>query len=135
MSSITWSDNHLIQQVREREEELGYIDLEPNSGKYVLWLKDTFGVANTPGAYIRADEYPSMAVARMEAPCAPSVLNWHLIWMRSVVEGSRDRPRAHRDRWLIDKIKKLSETIDMIAAISKFFLKLAAIFKLCLKFW
>ena len=26
---------------------MGYIELEPSSDRYVLWLKDTFGVANT----------------------------------------------------------------------------------------
>ena len=73
MSGINWSENRLIQRVRGHEEELGYIEFEPNSKTYVLWLKDTFGVANTAGAHIRADEYSSMAVAKAEALNAPSV--------------------------------------------------------------
>ena len=36
--------------------------------------------------YIRADEYPSMAVARATALSAPSVFIWHLIWMRGLVK-------------------------------------------------
>ena len=60
MSGIYLSGNRLIQRVRDGEEELGYIELEPNSESCVLWLKDTFGVASTAGAYIRADEYPSL---------------------------------------------------------------------------
>ena len=60
MSSIHLSGNRLTQRTRGYEEELGYIELEPSSGRWVLWLKNTFDVANTAGAYIRADEYPSL---------------------------------------------------------------------------
>ena len=73
MSGIRWSGNRLIQRVRGQEEELGYLELEPESTTCVLWLKDTFGVATTAGAHIRADEYPSVAVAKAGALDAPSV--------------------------------------------------------------
>ena len=43
MSGIRWSGNRLIQRVRGQEEELGYLELEPESTTCVLWLKDTFG--------------------------------------------------------------------------------------------
>ena len=133
MSGISWSGNRLIQRVRDHEEELGYISLEPNSGDCVLWLKDTFGVATTAGAHIRADQYSSMDVAEALALNSPSVFIWHLIWMRgvlkreaeqelddhweeisasaesaSVKEGLRDRLRAHLDRLPCDKVQEWS---------------------------
>lgn len=131
MSSIHLSGNRLTQRVRDCEEEFGYIELEPSSDKYVLWLKDTFGVATTTGAYIRADEYPSLEVAKSKVLAAPSVFIWHLIWMRGVLkheaaqeledhwehlcanhtipskQSLKDRLRAHLDRLPIDKVKEL----------------------------
>ena len=132
MSSIHLSGNRLVQRIRDREEELGYIELEPSSGNCVLWLKDTFGVAITAGSYIRADEYPSLEVAKSKALTAPSVvLIWHLIWMRGVLkreaekevdehweqlsaedcvpskQSLKDRLRAHLDRLPGDKVKEL----------------------------
>ena len=65
MSSIKWTGDRLIQEVRDREEEFGYISNELDSIIYVLGLKDTFRVATTTGAYIRADRDPSKAVAKV----------------------------------------------------------------------
>lgn len=131
MSGIHLSGNRLIQRIRGCQEELGYIELEPSSGRCVLWLKDTFGVANTAGAHIRADEYPSLEVAKSNVLTAPSVFIWHLIWMRGVLkheadrelenhweqlsandtlpskQSLKDRLRAHLDRLPIDKVKEL----------------------------
>ena len=140
MSRITWSENRLIQQVGNQEEELGRIELDANSQTCVLWLRDTFGVANTVGTYIRADEYPSMDIARAEALNAPSVFIMHLIWMRGVVkreaeqvlddhweelsesveeipekEGLKDRIRAYVDRLPGDKIQELFEKVGTAA--------------------
>ena len=89
---------------------------------------------------IRADEYPSMAVAKAAALDAPSVRIWHLIWMRSVVkregekelddhweeisasaktvpskEGFRDRLRAYLDRLPRDKIEGLFQKVGTTA--------------------
>lgn len=140
VSGVGWSGNRLIQKVRGREEELGYISLEPTSGKYVLWLKDAFGVATTAGAYIRGEEYPSVDVARAQALDAQLVFIWHLIWMRGVVkreaeqelddkweevgadvravpnrEGLRDRLRAHLDRLPSDRIQELYKKVGTVA--------------------
>ena len=140
MSGVGWSGNRLIQRVKGREEELGYIGLEPSSGKYVLWLKDTFGVATTSGAYIRGEEYPSIDVARAQALDAQLVFIWHLIWMRGVVkreaeqelddkweelsadagtvpsrEGLKDRLRAHLDRLPGDRIPELFKKLGTVA--------------------
>ena len=140
MSGVRWSGNRLIQRVRGREEELGYISLEPDSGKYVLWLKDTFGAATTAGAHIRGEEYPSMDVARAQTLDAQLVFIWHLIWMRGVVkreaeqelddrweemsadartvpskEGLRDRLRAHLDRLPGDKIQEWFKKLGTVA--------------------
>ena len=136
MSSIYWSDNRLIQRVGGHEEELGNIAFEQSSKSYVLWLKDTFGVTNTAGAYIRADEYSSMDVAKSKALTAPSVSIWHLVWMRGVVKREaeqeidnnweefsanadtvpikeilRDRLRSHLDRLPVAKIKELFKKV------------------------
>ena len=140
MSGIQWSGNRLIHRVRGHEEELGYVSLEPDSNSYVLWLKDTFGVATTAGAHIRGGEYPSLAVAKAEALDAPSVFIWHLIWMRSVVkreaeqelderweevsattttvaskERLKDRLRAHLDRLPREKIMELFRKVGTTA--------------------
>ena len=144
MSSIRWSENRLIESVGENEEELGRIKPEPDSGKYVLWLKDTFGLAGTAGTYIKADEYPSLEVAKSEALEAPSVFIWHLIWMRGVLkreaekaledkweqfcadapdlsalnkQNTKDRLRAHLDRLTSDKVKELFKEIGKAALI------------------
>ncbi len=139
MSGMRLSGTRLTQQVRGREEELGYIEMEPNSGTCVLWLKDTFGVANTAGSYIRADEYPSFDLAKSNVLNAPSVFIWHLIWMRGVLkreaeeeldrqwkkldanadtfpskQNLRDRIRAHLDRLPDDKIKDLFGKIGTV---------------------
>ncbi len=140
MSGIRLSGTNLTQQLRGREEELGYIELEPNSGTCVLRLKDTFGVANTAGSYIRADEYPSLDLAKSNVLHAPTVFIWHLIWMRGVLkreaekeldqqweklganadtlpskQSVRDRLRAHLDRLSGDKIKVLFGKIGTVA--------------------
>lgn len=140
MSGIRLSGTRMTQQLRGRKEELGYIELEPNSDSCVLWLKDTFGVANTAGSYIRADEYPSLELAKSNVLDAPSVFIWHLVWMRGVLkheadkelnnhwekldvnadansikQNLRDRLRAHIDRLSGDKIKSLFEKIGTVA--------------------
>ena len=91
MSSIRLSGNRIVQRLRGNEEELGRIELDPNSQTYVLWLRDTFGVANTAGALIRADEYPSLDDAKAKVLQAPSVFIWHCVWMRSVVKHEAER--------------------------------------------
>lgn len=139
MSSIHLLGNRLTQRIRGRQEELGYIEAEPSSDKYVLWLKDTFGVATTAGAYIRADEYPSLEAAKSAVLTAPSVFIWHLIWMRGVLkreaekeledqweqlsddgtasskQSAVDRLRAHLDRLSSDKVIDLFGKIGTVA--------------------
>ena len=139
MSSIHLSENRLTQQIRGCQEDLGYLEVEPSSDRCVLWLKDTFGVANSAGAYIRADEYPSLEVAKSNVLSAPSVFIWHLVWMRGVLkreaekelkeqweqlsangaipskQSLQDRLRAHVDRLSIDKVKELFGKIGTVA--------------------
>ena len=87
MSSITWKENYLFQHVKDHKEELGYVKLDQNSNTYVLWLKDTFGVVlGTPGAYIRGDEFSSMAVAKRKAALSASAFIVHCIWTRNIVK-------------------------------------------------
>ena len=139
MSVIHLSGNRLTQQIGGRQEELGYIELESSSDRYVLWLRDTFGVANSAGAYIRADEYPSLEVAKSNVLSAPSVFIWHLIWTRDVLkreaekelekqwgqlsangpvpskQSLQDRLRAYLDRLPRDKFEELFEKIRTVA--------------------
>jgi len=140
MSGIRLSGARLTQQLRGIDEELGYIALEPNSDSCVLWLKDTFGVANTAGTYIRADEYPSLEIAKSNVLGAPSVFIWHLVWMRGVLkleaereldaqweelgantntlpskQRLRDGLRAHLDRLSGDKVKVLFGKVGSVA--------------------
>ena len=141
MSSIRLFENRLIQEVRGVKKELGCVELEPETGKYVLWLKDEFGVALTAGSRIRADEYLSLEAAKSEVLMSWSVFIWHLIWMRNVLKdeiekelrqnwddysadgiGSSiqvimDRFRAYIDRLPIDIVKKTLKTIDNAAGI------------------
>lgn len=139
MSSIHLLGNRLTQWIRGHQEELGYIELDPSSDKCVLLLKDTFGVAIAPGAYIPADEYPSLESAKSQVLSTPSVFIWHLIWMRGVLRREaeeeledqweelsangtalskrvvRDRLRAHLDRLPIDMVKVLFGKIGTVA--------------------
>ena len=136
MSSLRWSGNNtLVQRVKGHEEELGHIERDQSSGKCVLWLKDSFGVASTAGSNIRAEEYPSLEVAKDRALTAPSVFIWHVIWMRNVLkreaekelevyweqlsaggtvaskQGSKDCLRGYLDRLPIDEAMSLFKKI------------------------
>ena len=82
MSSINWNGNRVMQRVGNDAEELGYVDLDSNSGTYVLWLKDTCGVLDLSGGYIRGDEFESMSDAKNEAASSPSAFIMHYIWLR-----------------------------------------------------
>ena len=97
MSSITWNRDRLVQQVGNESEELGYVSLDKNSGTFVLWLKDTCGVLDLHGGYIRGDEYASMADARSKAASSPSAFIMHYIWMRKVTK--RRILEALDDHW------------------------------------
>ena len=97
MSAITWQENRLIQHVGTHDEELGYVDFDENSGTYVLWLKDTCGVLDLNGGYIRGDEFPSMTAAKQKAASSPSASILHYIWMRNVVK--RETIQALDDHW------------------------------------
>ena len=57
MSSVTWNGDKIMQHVGADDAELGYISLDNASGTYVLWLKDTCGVLDLNGGYIRGDEF------------------------------------------------------------------------------
>ena len=86
MSSITWDREQLVQRVGNDSEELGYVSLDSNSATYVLWLKDTVGVLDLNGGYIRGDEYASMADAKSNAAASPSAFIMHYIWMRRLTK-------------------------------------------------
>ncbi len=140
MSFIQLSRNRIVQRLRGKEEELGRIELDTNSQTYVLWLRDTFGVATTAGALIRADEYPSLDDAKAKVLQARSVFIWHCIWMRGIIKreaerelderweefvasaeaaptkaSMKDRIRAAIDRLPADKIQELFEKLSTAA--------------------
>ena len=86
MSLIIWSEDRLIQRVGNREEELGNVARDENTGIIVLWLKDTCGVLGPEGTYLRGDEFSSMDEAREKASSSPSAFLMHCLWMRKSVE-------------------------------------------------
>ena len=85
MSSITRQGNRLIQRAGNDVEELGYIGFDQNTN--VLWLKDTCGVLNLNGGYIRGDEFTSMEEAKKNAASSPSAFIMHYIWMRRSIKA------------------------------------------------
>ena len=86
MSGITWSGNRLIQRVGQESEELGYVELEGDSGTAVLWLKDTCSVLGLNGGVIRGDAFASMADAKKNAASSPCAFIMHWIWLRAVAK-------------------------------------------------
>ncbi len=119
MSSIHLSENRLTQRIRGHQEELGYIELEPCSDKFVLRLNDTFGVATTAGAYILADEYPSLEAAKSDVLTAPSVSIWHLIWTRGVLKRDAEKELEGQREQLSDSstaLKYLRRTMAVSRA-------------------
>ncbi len=83
MSTIIWQGNKLVQRVRSRgmTEELGYVDYEASSGKYILWLKDTKNAFGLNGGYVRGDEFDSMADAKRRAAGSISAGLLHHMWI------------------------------------------------------
>ena len=83
MSTITWQGDTLIQRVSSlgMQDELGYVARDDQSGKYVLWLKDTKRVFSADGAYIRGDEFASMADAKRNAASCTTATIFHRLWM------------------------------------------------------
>ena len=74
-----------MQRVGNREEELGNVAWDDNSGTVVLWLKDTCGVLGADQGYLRGDEFVSMTDAKAQAASAPSAFIMHMLWMRKSV--------------------------------------------------
>ena len=87
MSSITWDNNRLIQRVGNDAGELGYVDRDENSGTYVLWLRDTSGVLDLNGGYMRGDEFGSLEEARKCAASSASAFIMHYTWMRMTIKS------------------------------------------------
>lgn len=83
MSVIFWRGDALIQRLSSRgmQDELGYIAPEGDSGRYVLWLKDTKGVFGVNGGYIRGDEFESISDAKQHAAGCASASIFHRLWM------------------------------------------------------
>lgn len=130
MGSITWNGMKLVQTLGHDSAELGNVRFEDASSTYVLWLKDTCGVLDLNGGYIRAEEYPSLEDAKDRAALSPSAFIMHYIWMRGVAkrrtmdaldehwdeiasaipdgvarEALRDRVSRYFDQLPIDQIK------------------------------
>ena len=87
MSSMSWVGDRLVQGVKGRKGELGYVALDENTKTYVLWLKDHDGVFLAPGQYVRGDEWPTLHEAKANAAQSPTALLAHLMWMK--LEGHR----------------------------------------------
>ena len=149
MSSMTWRDDRtIIQRAGNEAEELGYVELENDTGFYVLWLKDTCGVLDLSGGHIRGDTFSSMEDARQRATLAPSAFIMHYMWLRNSVssqfmgaldndweriapelgadvekESLRSRIAEHINQLPVGTLKEWSQKIAeglIIALISKF---------------
>ena len=81
MSSIHINSTRLTQRHREFEEELGYIEYDKRTGKFVLWLKDSRDLFNRRHGYVRGDEYDTMRTAKAYAAGSASARLMHLIWL------------------------------------------------------
>lgn len=85
MSAIHWRGNHIFQSVGDNESELGHVNLDQNTGTYVLWLKDFDGdFVGNPDSYVRGDEWHTLQEAREEAAGSPTARLLHLKWMHSL---------------------------------------------------
>ena len=87
MSSISWVGNRLVQGVKQRKGELGYVAFDEHTKTHVLWLKDHDGVFTTPGSYVRGDEWPTLREAKANAAGSPTAFLAHCMWMK--LEGHR----------------------------------------------
>lgn len=81
MSSLIWDGDRIFQKVGKDIEELGHVKIEPNSGKAVLWLRDTRDVFAVNGGYVRGDEFATMADAKRGAAMCASANLLHLMWL------------------------------------------------------
>ena len=77
MALVRWEGNTVIQFLGDETAELGLIDQDPGTGKYVLWLKDPFSET-----YLRGENFESEQEARDNALDTPSANVVYLIWLR-----------------------------------------------------
>lgn len=83
MSGMHWRANHLVQTIGDKQGELGYLELDENSGTYVLWVKDHDGVfLNPAGLYVRGDEWTTLREAKEKAPLSASARLAQLMWKK-----------------------------------------------------
>lgn len=125
MSSITWNNDQLIQQAGKQTAELGYVRQDSSSGKFVLWLKDTCGILDLNGGYIRGDEFASMAVAKEEAAVSPSVFIMHYIWMRRSIKTQVINTVEEHWREISAELEEGASKKDVTDQISKHFDKIS----------
>ena len=68
MAGIYWQGDRLIQKVKDKQIELGRIQLDESSGTYVLWLKDHNGVfTGNAASEVRGDEWTTLREAKENA--------------------------------------------------------------------
>ena len=72
----------MVQSNENMVEELGYVALDPASGKYVLWLKDIYQLFTGGGKYIRGVEFGSMREAKREAAGSTVAILFHMMWLK-----------------------------------------------------
>lgn len=56
MSNLVRDGDNLLQRVGKVVEELGHVKVEPNSGRAVLWLRDTRDVFAVGGGSFEATQ-------------------------------------------------------------------------------
>ena len=147
MSSVIWRGNRIIQRAGDNSEELGRVQLDASTGRYVLWLKDTVGVYYAePGKpfYMRAEEFMSVKEARENAPDSPAASIMHMLWLREAIQrvvrkeieenwdlispeldkgASKGAVLERADKTLRDApeaiLKKLAENLDPVGKIAR----------------
>ena len=87
MSSVLWDGNNLIQKVGQHVEQLGQVKLDENTGRCVLWLKDTRSVFGPGNTYIRGDSFPSVRDAKQRAAMSVSASLFHYMWLAGLRDG------------------------------------------------
>lgn len=84
MSTVHWQGDFLIQASGGSKAELGYIQLEEHSGRFVLWLRDHDA---GDGSYVRGDEFDTRKEAKRKAARSSTASLMHVKWLRSLPTG------------------------------------------------
>ena len=81
MSSIRLEGEKLLQRHRDSVAELGHIEYDKRTHKFVVWLRDSHDAFRMNRGYVRGDEYDSMTEAKAQAAASTAARLMHLLWL------------------------------------------------------